>query len=78
MTRRDPMTPARFLDATAAGTGYDVPAHPLGNVGRIDAPMLDFSNSLPPGFRRGALFSAMTAVVAMAAAARAVLARRRA
>ena len=39
---QDPMTPARYLDALAAGTGYDAPAHPLGNVRRIDAPMLDF------------------------------------
>jgi hypothetical protein len=41
---QDPMTPARYLDALAAGTGYDAPAHPLGNVRRIDAPMLDFLN----------------------------------
>jgi hypothetical protein len=42
---QDPMTPARYLDALAAGTGYDAPAHPLGNVRRIDAPMLDFLNA---------------------------------
>ncbi|HEY2798582.1 MAG TPA: YfhO family protein [Thermoanaerobaculia bacterium] len=42
---QDPMTPARYLDALAAGTGYDAPAHPLGNVRRMDAPMLDFLNA---------------------------------
>lgn len=42
---QDPMTPARYLDALTAGTGYDAPAHPLGNVRRIDAPMLDFLNA---------------------------------
>jgi hypothetical protein len=42
---QDPMTPARYLDALAAGTGYDAPSHPLGNVVRIGAPMLDFLNT---------------------------------
>ena len=41
---QDPMTPAPYLDALAAGTGYDAPARPLGNVRRLDAPLLDFLN----------------------------------
>jgi hypothetical protein len=42
---QDPIAPARYVDALAAGTGYDAPAHPLGNVRRIDAPLLDFANA---------------------------------
>jgi len=42
---QDPIAPARYLDALAAGTGYDAPAHPLGNVRRIDAPLLEFANA---------------------------------
>jgi hypothetical protein len=42
---QDPIAPARYVDALAAGTGYDAPAHPLGNVRRLDAPLLDFANA---------------------------------
>ncbi len=41
---QDPVAPASYVQALAASTGYDAPAHPLGNVQRLDAPMLDFLN----------------------------------
>lgn len=41
---QDPVAPARYVDALAAATGYDAPARPLGNVQRLDAPLLDFLN----------------------------------
>ena len=41
---QDPMAPARYVDALRAGAGYDAPERPLGNVRRLDAPLLDFLN----------------------------------
>jgi hypothetical protein len=41
---QDPMAPAHYIDALRAGTGYDAPERPLGNVRRLDAPLLDFLN----------------------------------
>lgn len=42
---QDPMTPARYLDVLRAATGYEAPERPLGNVRRLDAPLLDFLNA---------------------------------